>query len=69
MQTEIQKVISEQIGKKKEDWALMYVVRKNQERFDTPEAKKEVDAATHRMGQIEDELDFLQKLSEEEADK
>jgi hypothetical protein len=50
------------IGDKQSEWARMFIVKANQSRFDTPEAKKEVDAATHRMGMIEDELNFLEGM-------
>lgn len=46
----------------KEDWAKNFIVKDYQSQFDTPEAKKEVDAATFNMVSCDKKIEFLTKF-------
>ncbi len=53
--------IKEMIESSRIDWAKNFIVKDYQSQFDTPEAKKEVAAATHNMSEIEKKTAWLEK--------
>lgn len=62
-------VIKETIEGKQAEWAKNYLAKYYQGSLDTPEAKKQVEAAIHNMETIEKTLKWLKDFYKKERGK